>query len=76
MKQNRIAVEICLSSNEGILGVSRDQHPFPLYRQAGIPVTINTDDEGVSRSNLTMEYVKAARYYALSYPELKDIIRN
>ena len=59
MKRNQIAVEICLTSNETILGVRIEDHPFTLYRNAGVPVTIATDDEGVSRSNLTMEYVQS-----------------
>jgi len=69
-------VEICLSSNEGILKVSGDRHPLPLYRAAKVPFTLNTDDEGVNRSNLTMEFVKAARTFDLSYKEIKDIARN
>ncbi|HAM35036.1 MAG TPA: adenosine deaminase [Elusimicrobia bacterium] len=76
MRQKRVAVEICLTSNEGILKVSGDRHPFNLYRAAGIPLTINTDDEGVNRSNLTMEFVKAARSFDLSYRDLKDLARN
>ena len=76
MKAKRVAVEINLSSNEGILKVSGDKHPFNLYRRAGIPLTLNTDDEGVNRSNLTMEYVKAARSFDLSYQDLKDLARN
>lgn len=76
MRTQGIAVEICLTSNDGILGVRGDRHPFDLYRRAGVPVTLNTDDEGVNRSNLTMEYVRAVRTYRLSYPEVKRLVRN
>lgn len=76
MRDQGIAVEICLSSNAAILGVSGDRHPFEMYRRARVPVTLNTDDEGVSRSNLTMEFVKAARSYPLSYGDLKNLARN
>jgi adenosine deaminase len=76
MKRDGIAVEICLTSNDGILGVSGSKHPFNLYRRAGVPLTLNTDDEGVSRSNLTMEWVRAVESYDLSYAELKDLARN
>lgn len=76
MKQKHIAVEICLSSNAGILGVEGKKHPFNLYRQAGIPMILNTDDEGVNRSNITMEYVKAAETYGLRYKDLKQLARN
>jgi adenosine deaminase len=76
MRQKRTAVEICLTSNAGILGVSGDRHPFNLYREAGVPVTLNTDDEGVSRSNITMEFVRAIRTYGLSYADVKKLARN
>lgn len=76
MKRDGIAVEICLSSNATILGVSGDRHPFRLYRQAGVPVFLNTDDEGVSRSTMTLEWVKAVREQGVDYKELKDLARN
>lgn len=76
MAKKTVAVEICLSSNESILGVAGRMHPISLYIGAGVPITINTDDEGVSRSNLTMEYLKAVQRYNLSYEKLKEIVRN
>ncbi|MCP3965865.1 MAG: hypothetical protein GY750_01625 [Lentisphaerae bacterium] len=76
MRENGICVEVCLSSNEGILGVKGNDHPFDLYRKNGVPVVICTDDEGVNRSNLTMEYVKAVKRYNISYEQLKNIVRN
>jgi len=76
MKQKGTAIEICLTSNASILGVEGDRHPWALYRKAGIPLCLCTDDEGVSRSNLTLEYVRAAQTYKLSYTELKDLARN
>ncbi len=76
MQDEGILVEICLSSNEAILGVKDKDHPFLLYRRAGVPVSINTDDEGVNRSNLTMEFVKAIQRYDLKYEDVKELIRN
>ncbi|RYG24411.1 adenosine deaminase [bacterium] len=76
MKREGIAVEICLSSNATILGVSGDRHPFRLYRQAGVPVFLNTDDEGVSRSTMTLEWVRAVREQGADYKELKELARN
>jgi adenosine deaminase len=76
MRDQGIMVEINLSSNEGILGVAGDSHPFLLYQSAGVPMCITTDDEGVNRSNLTMEYVKAVQRYNLDYSALKQISRN
>ncbi|HUB52120.1 MAG TPA: hypothetical protein VL986_08235 [Terracidiphilus sp.] len=76
LADKHIMVEINLSSNEGILGVKGDQHPFPVYRSARVPVALSTDDEGVSRIDLTNEYVRAAIDYDLSYRDLKQLART
>jgi adenosine deaminase len=76
MANKHIMVEINLSSNEGILGVEGDQHPFPVYRSAHVPVALSTDDEGVSRIDITHEYVRAAIDYNLSYRDLKQMART
>lgn len=71
-----VMVEINLTSNAGILGVSAPNHPLPDYRAAGVPVSLNTDDEGVSRIDLTHEYVTAALEYGLGYSDLKQVART
>lgn len=76
MKAKKTAVEICLSSNEQILHVSGADHPFAIYRQYGIPVLLNTDDEGVERIDLTNEYVRATITYKLEYDDVKTLSRN
>lgn len=76
MRDRRVAVEFCPSSSERILEVPGDWHPFPLYWAAGVPVVVATDDEGVARSNLTLEFAKAAEWFALSYGEVKWLAMN
>jgi adenosine deaminase len=76
MAAKHVMVEINLSSNEGILGVKGAAHPFPLYRAAHVPVALSTDDEGVSRIDLTGEYVRAALDYRLTYADLKQLART
>ena len=76
MADKHVMVEINLTSNEGILGVSGKDHPFPVYRKYRVPVALSTDDEGVSRINLTHEYVRAAQTYALGYSDLKQLVRT
>lgn len=71
-----VMVEINLTSNDVILGVSGKDHPFPIYRKFHVPVALSTDDEGVSRINMTHEYARAAETYALSYAELKQLVRT
>ncbi len=71
-----VMIEINLTSNDGILGVKADEHPLPYYRKAHVPVALSTDDEGVSRIDLTHEYVRAAEDYSLSYVDLKQMART
>jgi adenosine deaminase len=76
MAQKHVMVEINLTSNELILSVSGKEHPLPIYRQYRVPVALSTDDEGVSRIDMTHEYVRAAESYALSYSDLKQMVRT
>jgi adenosine deaminase len=71
-----VMVEINLTSNDGILGIKGLDHPLPFYRRAGVPVALSTDDEGVSRIDLTHEYVRAAEDFNLTYPDLKQMART
>jgi len=76
MARKHVMVEINLSSNDGILGIKAPEHPFPLYRAAHVPVALSTDDEGVSRIDITHEYVRAALEYHLGYDDLKQLVRT
>jgi len=76
LASRRIAVEICLSSNDQILGVRGSRHPLSAFIKYGVPVTLATDDEGVARSSMTNEYLKAAEEQALDYTELKAMART
>ena len=76
MARERVAVEINLTSNAVILGVKGRDHPLSLYREAGVPVVLSTDDEGVSRSDMTNEYVRAVTEQKLRYRDLKQIVRD
>lgn len=76
MARRKVLVEICLTSNEVILGVRGEEHPLPVYLRYGVPVALASDDEGVSRSDMTHEYVRVAGSYHLSYVELKRMARQ
>lgn len=76
MADRHTMVEVNLTSNDVILNVKGSDHPFMLYRRAGVPVALSTDDEGVSRIDLTHEYVRAADTYSLSYHDLKLLVRT
>jgi adenosine deaminase len=76
MASRHIMTEINLTSNDVILNVTGTWHPLSNYRAAGVPVALSTDDEGVSRIDLTHEYTRAALDFNLSYLDLKKMART
>ncbi len=76
MAERNVLVEIALTSNDMILNVSGDDHPLPIYMKYGVPIALATDDEGVSRSDMTHEYLRAVETYRLSYADLKRMARQ
>ena len=87
-RERKIAIELCPSSNDQIIGY-HDYHkpvheylekiyPLKQYLDEGLKVTINTDDPGMSLTNLTQEYYKAACMTkgGLSKWEILQINRN
>jgi len=76
MATKHVMVEVNLTSNDVILNIKGDNHPFMLYRKYNVPVALSTDDEGVSRIDLTHEYVRAAVTYPLTYRDFKQMART
>lgn len=76
MARRGVMVEINLTSNDVILGIRGAEHPLHAYMAAGVPVALSTDDEGVARSEMSMEYLKGAREQNLGYPALKTMART
>ena len=76
MARRGVAIEHCLSSASLILGLHGRDYPLELYRRAGVPQVLATDDEGVARSDLTREYLRAVTVWGLSYTDLKRMARD
>jgi len=76
MAAESIMVEINLTSNDTILGVRGADHPIVMYRDLDVPYAISTDDEGVSRGDLTHEYMRLYTSYDIPYQEMKYASRN
>ncbi len=76
MAAQHISLELNLTSNDVILGVKGKDHPIAAYRAAHVPYSLCTDDEGVSRIDLTHEYVKGVQEQNLEYADLKQSART
>lgn len=73
MRDRGVTVEIALTSNEQILGINAQTSQFRVYRDAGVPVVLATDDAGVERTDLSEQYQKAHDWFDLSYQDLKQL---
>ena len=74
-----IGIEMCPSSNDQIVGFSRNADSYPLkkYLDEGLKVTINTDDCGISGTYLSKEFIKASQMCSgLSLWDVIVMIRN
>ncbi len=76
MKRKKVAVEINFTSNEFILGVKGNSHPYLIYSSYGVPIVICTDDSGVSRDNLTHAYLTLVSRYHPTYARVKQYVYN
>jgi hypothetical protein len=73
LARRNVMIEICLTSNDTILGIRKEQHPLTTYLEYGVPVALATDDEGVARSEISREFLKAAEEHGLGYIQLKKM---
>lgn len=75
MAARGVLIEVNLISNSVILEVKPEDHPYAWFRKMGVPVSLATDDAGISRSELSGDYVMAVRNGA-TYADLKTAARN
>ncbi|MDQ6525529.1 adenosine deaminase [Nocardioides sp. LHD-245] len=66
LAEHRIPLEVCPSSNVATRAVaSLDEHPLPVFVDAGVVVTINSDDPPMFGTTLNREYEIAAELLGL-----------
>ncbi|EYC36590.1 hypothetical protein Y032_0879g2826 [Ancylostoma ceylanicum] len=77
MLQNRIPLEICLSSNVMSMTTTTisDSH-LRFWREKSIPFCICTDDKGLMDCDLSGEYYKASKAFDLTLNDLWDISKD
>jgi adenosine deaminase/aminodeoxyfutalosine deaminase len=77
LRERGIPLEICITSNL-VTGVVAqiDHHPIRRLYDAGVPITLNTDDPAMFACTLTGEYRLAARHFGFTEAELRGIAEN
>jgi aminodeoxyfutalosine deaminase len=77
LRARDIPLEICITSNL-VTGVVKriEDHPVRRLFDAGVPITLNTDDPAMFGCTLAGEYALAARVFGFSEMELRGIAAN
>lgn len=77
LRDRRIPLEVCLSSNlaTGAVRTLRE-HPLRRLYDAGVPVTLNTDDPAMFRTCLSREFALAHSEMGFPVEELREIAAN
>ncbi|MFE5295646.1 adenosine deaminase [Streptomyces sp. NPDC056632] len=77
LAEHRIALEVCPTSNIATRAVERlEDHPLRQMVEAGVLVTINSDDPPMFGSDLNNEYAVAARLLDLDEGGLAALAKN
>jgi adenosine deaminase len=74
-RERGTAFEVCVTSNyqSGVIG-SLDTHPLMMMLDAGLNVTLNTDDPSISRITLSHEYYTACEDLRMTQTTLRQRI--
>lgn len=76
-KAQGVAIECCLTSNvQTRATASYDTHPLRTYFDAGLQVSINTDNRLMSGTDLVTEYGLAAKHLGFTFDELVTLARQ
>lgn len=80
LKQLDVCLDLCPKSNldthalDGMTSIA--QYPLPVFLQAGVPVTINTDDMTVSDTDLKSEYKRLFEAKILTEQQAEKIVET
>jgi aminodeoxyfutalosine deaminase len=77
LAERQVPIEICVSSNLRT-GCCADlaQHPVRRYFDAGLMLTVNSDDPAMFRTSLAGEYALVQETFGFSDEHLRELARN
>ncbi|PSM37932.1 adenosine deaminase [Streptomyces dioscori] len=77
LAEHRIPLEVCPTSNIATRAVrTLDEHPMKTFVEAGVVVTVNSDDPPMFGTDLNNEYAVAARLLGLDERGLAELAKN
>lgn len=75
--EKQIPLEVCPTSNLCLkVAPSIEKHPLPRLLEAGLYITINSDDPPMFNTTLNDEYVKVAKAFNYEVPQMEKFSLN
>lgn len=76
-RERKVGIELCPSSNLQTRAVeSIKEYPIREFMDAGLCVTLNTDNRTVSNTSMTKEMQFVQTHYGIADDELKEFMKN
>lgn len=77
LRERQIPLEVCPTSNICLrVFPAFEDHPLPRLIDAGLYVTVNSDDPPMFGTTLTDEYLKSAATFAFGADTVRDLVLN
>ena len=77
LAERRIPVEVCLTSNVATGTIAKiEDHPLRRFLEAGVAVTLNSDDPAMFATTVEREMILAAQTFGLSGAEMVGLAGN
>jgi adenosine deaminase/aminodeoxyfutalosine deaminase len=77
LRERRIPLEVCPTSNVATGLIARfEDHPLPRFLEAGLVVTLNSDDPAMFGTSLENEFLQAAKAFSLSPAQIVQLCEN
>ena len=77
LRDRDIPLEVCITSNVCTGAVANiETHPVRRLFDAGVPITLNTDDPGMFHCTLASEFSLASRQFGFTEAELESVRAN
>lgn len=72
-----ITVEICPNSNLQTKAVEKwSDYPYQIFKDAGLKISLNTDNRTITDTNLTKEFMTLDRLYQIGYDGMQELTEN
>ncbi|MGH9352502.1 MAG: adenosine deaminase family protein, partial [Terriglobia bacterium] len=77
LRERKVPLEVCLTSNVATGLIARvEDHPLRQFLDAGLQITLSTDDPAMFSTTLERELALACRVFSLSQNEIIGVMRN